>query len=239
VHSPTLFIRRACRLAPVLALSILVGALGCREDPTSPTAPASQAALATTAPTALVFYQVSAGGQHTCGVTTDNRAYCWGSNDHGQLGDGSKTTHLKPFPVSGTHLFRQVSEGAFHTCGVTTDYRVYCWGQGSDGELGDGTATNRLTPVLVAGGHRFHQVDAGYYHTCGVSYPDNRAYCWGYNGSNALGDGTSISRSTPVAVSGGRLFRQVTASRFHSCGVTISGPAFCWGSGRYGQLGSG
>jgi alpha-tubulin suppressor-like RCC1 family protein len=73
------------RLATLAALSFM-GLLGCREDLTAPTAPESPPVLATAATTALVFYQVSAGWQHTCGVTTDHRAYCWGSNSQGAPG---------------------------------------------------------------------------------------------------------------------------------------------------------
>ena len=227
------------RFAPLFA-ALLVMLPACREDATSPRAPETPT-LATSATAALAFFQVSGGGRHTCGVTTDNRAYCWGWNSSGQLGDGTTTDHLKPFPVAGTLRFRQISAGDQHTCGVTTTNRAYCWGQGVDGELGDGAAVDRLTPVLVGGGRRFRQVEAGQFHTCGVSYPDNKAYCWGYNGSLALGDGTSTNRPSPVAVKGGHLFRQVSAGGFfgHSCGVTTADRAFCWGWNDKGQLGDG
>ncbi len=184
---------------------------------------------------------MSGGGVHTCGVTTDNRAYCWGHNLFGQLGDGTTTDRLTPVAVAGTLRFRQVSARAGVTCGVTTDYRVYCWGNNSSGQLGDGTQyTDRLTPVPVAGGRQFRQVDAGSYHTCGVSYPDSRAYCWGWNTSGQLGNGTvavNLYRLTPVAVAGTLPFRQVSAGYHHTCGVTTDNRAFCWGSNISGQLG--
>jgi alpha-tubulin suppressor-like RCC1 family protein len=165
-------------LAPVLAAGLLITAVGCQEDSSSPTAPETTPALSTTS-TPLSFIQVSGGGRHTCGISTDNRAYCWGSNTSGQLGDGTKTQHLVPFPVAGTRRFRQVSAGDDHSCGVTTDNRAYCWGQGASGQLGDGTSTARLTPVPVAGGHLVRLVESGQFHNCGVSYPDNKPYCWG------------------------------------------------------------
>ncbi|NBY46522.1 MAG: hypothetical protein EBQ56_01865 [Proteobacteria bacterium] len=38
---------------------------------------------------------------HTCGLATGGTAYCWGGNDHGQLGDGtSGTDRLVPVAVS-------------------------------------------------------------------------------------------------------------------------------------------
>jgi hypothetical protein len=79
------------RLVPLLAPVILAAALGCREDAASPTAPESTApALTIPATAALAFSQVSAGRSHSCGVTTDNRAHCWGYNAQGQLGDGTR-----------------------------------------------------------------------------------------------------------------------------------------------------
>ena len=223
-------------LLPMLAAGVLVTILGCREDVTTPSAPEPSPVLAT-ASSALTFYQVSAGGFYTCGVTTDNRAYCWGVAFYGQLGNGTTAQRSRPVAVAGTLRFHRVSTGTYHTCGVTPAYRAYCWGFNADGELGDGTSTNRLTPVPVAGGRLFRRVDAGYSHTCGVTYPDNRAYCWGYNGNGEVGDGTTTRRLTPVAIAGGRQFRQVEAGWDHTCGVTTSDEAFCWGLNFWGEIG--
>ena len=216
---------------------LLLAALGCGDDVESPAAPDGFAPPAATAAQALAFVQVSGGNRHTCGITGDDRAYCWGFNFDGQLGDGSTTTRiLTPAAVAGSLRFRQVSAGNQHTCGVTPANQAYCWGANS-GALGDGTQTERLTPVLVGNGRLFRRVDAGDGHTCGVSYPDNRAYCWGYNGRGGLGDGTNTRRLTPTAVSGGLKFRQVAAGLEHTCGVTTTDQAYCWGSDSVGQTG--
>jgi alpha-tubulin suppressor-like RCC1 family protein len=236
----------AMLFASVLALAILVTILGCREDTESPMGPGPGPALATTAAQVLSFSQVSAGEDYTCGVTTDNRAYCWGHNTQGELGDGTTTGRLTPVAVAGGLRFRQISAGYFTTCGVTTDYRAYCWGANDLGEVGDGTTTPRLTPVPVAGGRQFRQVETNFEHSCGVSYPDNRAYCWGDNGDGALGNGTNTGpengnygpySSKPVAVVGTLVFRQVSAGYYHTCGVTTDNRAFCWGLNKYGQIG--
>jgi alpha-tubulin suppressor-like RCC1 family protein len=215
----------------------LLAVLGCRQDAESPTAPEPAPALATTATTALAFYQVSGGYLFTCGLTTDNRAYCWGNNVQGAVGDGTTIERRTPVPVAGTLRFRQVSAGYFNTCAVTTDFHAYCWGTNVHGVLGDGTTTRRLRPVPVAGVHRFRTVESFGYHTCGVSYPDDRAYCWGENFDGQVGDGTRIDRLTPVAVTGALVFHQLTAGYKHSCGVTTDARMFCWGSNQYGQVG--
>jgi alpha-tubulin suppressor-like RCC1 family protein len=230
-------------------LLLAAALVSCQEDQQSPTAPESQPALVTTT-AALAFWQVSAGHIHSCGVTTDNQAYCWGYNQSGQLGNGTDTgpelcsgaggsfpCATRPVLVAGGHSFRQVSAGAAQTCGVTVNYRAYCWGS-NGGTLGDGTTSSALIPVAVAGEHQFRSVETGLGgHTCGVTYPDNRAYCWGYNDYGQLGDGTLTSRLAPVAVLGGLQFRQVSVGQYHTCGVTTANRAFCWGWNKYGQLG--
>jgi alpha-tubulin suppressor-like RCC1 family protein len=227
-------------LASILPLA-LVAAMGCGEDAQSPSPPESQTALATTATTALAFDQVSAGINHTCGITTDSQLYCWGLNFNGELGDGTTTTRLRPVAVGGALRFRLVSAnvgiGGGHTCGITTDYRLYCWGYNAIGQLGDGTTVDRLRPVAVAGGKKFRWVDGGSAHTCGIGYSDNRAYCWGANASGKLGDGTTSGRLVPTAVAGTIAFRQVSTGVDHTCGVTTDNRAFCWGSNQEGQIG--
>jgi alpha-tubulin suppressor-like RCC1 family protein len=222
-----------------ILVSLLLAAVGCGEETPSPTDPSPTPAFATTG-TPLAFFQVSAAAFQTCGVTTDYRAYCWGRNDNGELGDGTTALRLTgPVAVLGGLQFRQVSTNGSHTCAVTTDYRAYCWGHNGHGELGDGTTTGRMTPVPVVGGLPFVQVDAGEQHTCGLTYPDRRAYCWGSGVAGALGNGTTTTRLRPVAVAGGRAFRQVSAGGDHTCGVTTSDAAYCWGWNRYGQIGDG
>ena len=81
------------RLASLLVAAIVLGGLGCAEDPVSPSTPAL-AAVAVAAP--LAFSTVSAGGSHTCALAGDGRVYCWGLNQNGQLGDGTRTNHSSP-----------------------------------------------------------------------------------------------------------------------------------------------
>ena len=233
------------RLALLLAPALLVTALGCREDAQAPTAPEVIPPVNASATGALAFRQLSAGGLQTCGLTEENRAYCWGYNGSGAIGDGTTTTRLTPVAVAGTLRFRQVDAGVFHTCAVTTDYRAYCWGANRFGALGDGTTDTRLQPVAVEGGHQFRQIDAGQYHTCGRT-TENRVYCWGNNGSGQLGTGTNSGPETcdfspcstrPVAVVGTLAFRQISAGGNHTCGVAGASRAYCWGDNAFGQIG--
>jgi alpha-tubulin suppressor-like RCC1 family protein len=190
--------------------------------------------------TSLRFRQITTGFYHTCAVTTDDLAYCWGDNSGGQLGD--KTTVSKPTPVRvlGGHKFRDVRAGYSHNCGVATTGESYCWGTNLYGEMGDNTLINRLVPRLVRGGFSFRRIVAGANYACGVTTAD-KAYCWGRNEWGQLGDGTSTERHLPTAVAGNRSFKNVSASGSggHSCGLTTGGAVYCWGFNQGGELGDG
>jgi alpha-tubulin suppressor-like RCC1 family protein len=218
---------------------LLLGAVSCADDSVGPAGPSTEdgkpALAAMAAP--LSFIHVSGGASHSCGVTLDNRLYCWGSNDVGQLGDGTRTSRNTPVRVATTLTFRQVSAGYQSTCAVTTGDRVYCWGDNFHGQLGDGSGRNRLTPGAVAGTRRFRQVETRNHHTCAVAAADSRAWCWGLNSYGQLGDGTIVTRTRPVAVASTLSFKVVRTGNFHSCGVTSNNRAFCWGRNNTGQLG--
>lgn len=97
----------------------------------------------------VLFPFLSAGSDHTCGLTGNGIAYCWGFNGGGRLGDGTEVDRNAPAPVAGDLTFSDVSAGVLHTCGVTTDGDVYCWGSSAEGQRGDGTTETSLTPAPV------------------------------------------------------------------------------------------
>jgi alpha-tubulin suppressor-like RCC1 family protein len=228
-------------LVPLAACALLLPLSGCQdEEATAPSVDNPAVSLAT-ASAPLAFLQVSASEfQHTCGVTTDNRAYCWGRNTEGQLGIGTTTAGSStPVPVAGTLRFRMISAGFDATCAVTTDFHAYCWGSNGRGELGDGTTTDRIRPTAVAGGLRFRTVATSFQHTCGLTYPDSRIFCWGWNSDGQLGDRSRTDRLRPVAIATTLTFKQVTAGYHHSCGLTGDGHLYCWGANHYGEAGTG
>ncbi|MFL5449742.1 MAG: RCC1 domain-containing protein, partial [Gemmatimonadales bacterium] len=121
-------------LVSILFAGTAIAVGGCGDNTESPTSPESAGpAAASAAAAALSFTRVSVGGYHTCGLTSGGGIYCWGSNEYGQLGDGTHSRRSVPTPVSGGLVFVQVSAGANHTCGVTTQNRVYCWGNNDGG----------------------------------------------------------------------------------------------------------
>jgi alpha-tubulin suppressor-like RCC1 family protein len=100
----------------------------------------------------LAFTSLSAGTIHTCGLRADGTAYCWGSNDEGELGEGTAIVrHRTPTLAAAGLKFSQITAGYHHTCGITVEQVAVCWGQNDYGQLGDKTRTKRLLPVKVGG----------------------------------------------------------------------------------------
>jgi alpha-tubulin suppressor-like RCC1 family protein len=74
--------------------------------------------IPTKLPGNLRFAQLSTYGRHTCGITLDGKAYCWGYNGWGALGSGSNATEsATPMAVAGNIAFRSISAGSDHTSG--------------------------------------------------------------------------------------------------------------------------
>ena len=182
---------------------------------------------------------IAAGVDFTCAVQKD-AALCWGSNDTGQLGNGSYTSSSVPEPVSGLESgVTAIAASVFHACAVK-DGEVWCWGENLAGALGDGTNQNSSIPVKVAGLEgEIRMLVVGGSHTC-VLTGAGGVKCWGANASGQLGDGSTENRNAPVDVSGlSSGVTAIAAGGSHTCAMLENGAVKCWGRNDDGQLGDG
>lgn len=187
-----------------------------------------------------VFIDLTGSFSHTCGLTTAGRAFCWGRNFYGEVGDGSEMKRYVPAAVSGGHRFLAISAGSHHTCGLDMAGTAFCWGRNHMGQLGDGTVDTRLIPTQVAGEIRFTALESGNEHVCGLD-ESGSAYCWGRGDRGNLGTGQGTPgymEVTPTPVVGDLSFQSLAVGGYHSCGLTAGSTLYCWGNNFRHQLGA-
>ena len=206
------------------------------------------------------FNQVSAGGYEigrasgfSVGVASDGNAYAWGSNQYGQLGQGStsstpqKTPVRVPLPagVDSNFTYTQAMAGGKHVLAIGSDGIVYAWGANDRCQLGDNTTGHfKPQPIKGADGQPFKavQVSAGAYDSAAID-PQGRVYTWGseYNSGGSY----SLSRSTPTLVQDpngsneGLQAVQVAVKWSFIMALDKKGTIYAWGYNDYGQLGNG
>ena len=189
----------------------------------------------------LNFAMITAGGRHTCALTDDGSAYCWGSNARGQVAAGNVGDTLDiPALIAGGTKFTMLSAGESHTCGITTAGAALCWGANDSGQLGNNSTADSNSPVAVTGGLLFKFISAGRSNTCGVTTA-GAVYCWGANGYGQIGNGSldagPFKSPTAVQPVAGVTFAAVAVGYRHACAVGANA-AYCWGSNVFGALGN-
>ncbi|HEU4700601.1 MAG TPA: Ig-like domain-containing protein [Gemmatimonadales bacterium] len=168
-----------------------------------------------------------------CGLTLDDRAWCWGGNDAGQFGTGTPGGSVPtPTAAGGDKRWHSLSLGLHYACGLADDAQAYCWGRLGKQPL----SMEYPVPTAIEGAPALASVTAGNLHGCGLTAA-GAAWCWGRNTEGALGDGqtTNVAAPAAVAVTGGHTWQTVQPTGVDlTCGLTTAGAAYCWGAGFLG-----
>lgn len=189
---------------------------------------------------------IAAGNAHTCALTPDGVAYCWGRNFDGQLGNGTLIDSPLPVLVRGGLQFAGLDAGGNHTCGLLVDGSVFCWGRNSSGQLGSPTGeacalTGALCsniPIAVDTDRRFVTISAGGSHTCAIA-DTGTSHCWGRNHEGQIGNGEVFDVPVPQQVLGGLTLQSLSAGAAHTCGVSTDAEVYCWGDNFRKQIQAG
>ena len=72
----------------------------------------SRIPVAVQMPAGVSFQSITAGSLHTCALTTEGKAYCWGYGGSGQLGNNSTTDSSIPLAVSSVGVNVPVEQSA-------------------------------------------------------------------------------------------------------------------------------
>lgn len=174
-------------------------------------------------------------------LSLNNRLFGWGSSSSGQLGDAATLSRSSPVSVVGGFTdWVQVAPARLgsSTVAIRSNGTLWAWGNNAFGQLGDGTSVSKSSPVSVIGGFvDWLDVSNGTGHVLGLR-SNGTLWSWGGGFYGKLGDGTTVSRSSPVSVVGGFTdWVQASASTNHSAAVRANGTIWAWGVNTDGQLG--
>jgi alpha-tubulin suppressor-like RCC1 family protein len=169
--------------------------------------------------------EVTAGYGFTCARLRDGGIRCWGKNDSGQLGDGTKASSVSP--VSTRALDGQassVSAGWYHAAAALSDGSIVEWGH--PGYVAPGGPTLFPSPVPVKGaGGPIARVWCGWVHSCALAR-DGSLWCWGDGdglGTVSVGSPTAVKVPLPMGV------MRASAGVHETCAVLADGSLWCWG----------
>ena len=196
---------------------------------------------------------VAMGGIGGYALLTDGRVLAWGGNSRGSVGNmplsdfqtraGAGPDALSPTPVLNLTDVATIAAGEYHVLAVTKAGAVYAWGENRDYQLGIGewpvitykTRSAQPTdfmpyavPIPELSG--VAAVAAGDKHSLALMR-DGTVRAWGLNRSGQLGDGTVISRKTPVVVSGLKNAVAIAADSRNSMALLADGTVMTWGHG--------
>lgn len=186
---------------------------------------------------ASVTLRVAAGAYFSLALKSDGTVWSWGSNQTGQLGDGTTTNKSQPTLITGLTDIVAIFSGNNHSLALKDDGTVWAWGYNGQGQLGDDTTIQRNSPVQVLALSNIVSIAGGGDHNLALK-SDGTVWAWGYNDNGQLGDGTTIQRTTPVQVSGLANITSI-AARSHNLALRNDGSVWAWGPNTFGQLGDG
>jgi hypothetical protein len=191
----------------------------------------------------VAYETLAAGASHACGIAPGTGSLlCWGSNTHGQIGNGGIGPASLPEGPSGT--FTTVATGVDHTCAARSDGVTVCWGRGDSGAIGspyaDSSAPQRPsvgTSVMLSAGLGFSCAGTRFQADDGITYPYFQ--CWGRNhDGESAGAGQSRVVFAMSGIAGMQEASQADAGVGFACALN-GGAVSCWGDNSFGQLGIG
>jgi len=189
---------------------------------------------------------------HACAVINDGSARCWGTGQHGRIGDGTGDNKQSPSPVAFSQKFASnttataISAGDLHTCAILNYGNVSCWGSGGGSAIGIPLNNNdqyfpQVTNSLGVGRTAVN-ISLGYQFAC-VLLDNGLVSCWGEGNYGQMGNGNNIANNptpTPTNSFGANRTVVAIASGYdHTCVILDNGSVSCWGQNSYGALGRG
>lgn len=183
--------------------------------------------------------QIEGGRLHSLGLCPDGTVWAWGSNDSGQLGDGTTGYAVTPVRTVGSMSdIVAIAAGGAHSLALDADGQVWAWGENWGGQVGDETTTTQTSPAQIPSLSGIRAIAAGSSHSLALD-ANGYVWAWGTNSRGQLGDGTTTDHATPAQVLVPNRVQGIAAGHAYSLAVSRDGSVWAWGDNYNGQLGDG
>ncbi len=180
---------------------------------------------------------MAGGDQHSLALASNATVWAWGTNDFGQLGDGTTTQRLMPVQVTNLDSVTAIAAGGEHSLALKSDGTVWAWGEGDSGRLGNGSEEDQFTAVQVVGLSNVMAIAGGGRHSLALKN-DFTVWAWGNNEYGQLGDGSISNRWILVPVTNLSSVIAIAGGGEHSVALKSDGTVWAWGDNSIGQLGN-
>lgn len=179
----------------------------------------------------LTFSSISSGVYHTCGLSAEGLAYCWGSGADGELGTGYRDYYKVPEAVETDVKFTALAMGEIFNCGLDSAGQVYLWGLSESFGTGpyEWLINIELYPKKIDSAISFKSISANEGYLCGLD-STGAAYCW---------RGATTQEYAFKKVDTDLLFESLPSGKSHTCGIATDGKTYCWGRNNDGEFGDG
>ena len=185
---------------------------------------------------------IAAGNNHALGLLSSNTLFGWGYNAYGNIGDNTTVVKYSPTSVAGASTWKAIACGYDHSLGILSDDKLFGWGRDHVGQVGDATTvTSRVVPTAVGSSTwKFVGNTDGNY-SLGIKY-DNTLWSWGDNSYGQLGDGTSVTKTSPTQIfyaSSTYVWKIIDSFGEYVLALNDDDILYSWGYNGSGQLGNG
>ena len=183
--------------------------------------------------------QVAAGSTMTYAIMQDGTLWAWGSNNVGEIPNGSLSFYSSPIQIGSLTNWRYIATIPQSGYAIKTDGTLWSWGANSSGQLGNNSISSYSSPIQVGSMTNWRYIATnsnGAAHMVGIK-TDGTMWSWGNNTSGNLGNGTTSNYSSPVQVGNSTDWKQVSIGNQYTVAVKSDGTLWSWGTNSKGQAG--
>lgn len=181
---------------------------------------------------------INVGTTACSAIKTDGTLWTWGTNDYGQLGDGTSVSKNVPTKIGTATNWVSISAGISHMIGLKTNGTIWAWGSNASGNLGDGSSALQYEPVQIGTAANWKTISAGQGHSLGIK-TDGTLWAWGDNSDGELGLGDKISKNVPTRVGTDTDWLSISGGTSFSYAIKTDHSIWNWGRNMYGELANG